>query len=327
LIPVFWGHVRPGRYARRERLAGQITKSTRLPDRLYGIAMPNSLTSSVLPAILPFAFATFWASSYASTKIGLVDISPYAFVAIRLVLAAAAALAMVLALKRPFEAVKQRWPHLLIGGALVHGLALTTAHKALVSVAATPAALVHAFHPILTAALGVVLLGERFAWWQWVGVALGMLGVLLGVPHDADDSVMALLGLSLFGLSGGTLYLKKFAGNVAPFEATAVQLIGGALVAIAFAGLLEAPHAHFTADLIAAMTWNVLFMSIGGMALYNFMIDRFGAAKAAAGFFIVPGASAIIAWAVLDEHLPTIALIGLAASTLGVVLVWRRPKA
>jgi ABC-type Mn2+/Zn2+ transport system permease subunit len=31
--------------------------------------------------------------------------------------------------------------------------------------------------------------------------------------------------------------------------------------------------------------------------------------------------------AVLDEHLPTIALIGLAASTLGVVLVWRRPKA
>jgi drug/metabolite transporter (DMT)-like permease len=291
------------------------------------LAMPNSVTSSVLPAILPFAFATFWASSYAAAKIGLVDISPYAFVAIRLVLAAAAAIAMVLALKRPFEAVKQRWPHLLIGGALVHGLALTTAHKALVSVAATPAALVHAFHPILTATLGVVLLGERFARWQWVGVALGMLGVLLGVPHDADYSVMALLGLSLFGLSGGTLYLKKFAADVAPFEATAVQLIGGALVAIAFAGLLETPHAHFTADLIGAMTWNVLFMSIGGMALYNFMMDRFGAAKAAAGFFIVPGASAIVAWALLDEHLPTIALIGLAASTLGVVLVWRRPKA
>jgi drug/metabolite transporter (DMT)-like permease len=99
------------------------------------------------------------------------------------------------------------------------------------------------------------------------------------------------------------------------------------LLAIAFAGLLETPHAHFSADLIGAMTWNVLFMSIGGMALYNFMMDRFGAAKAAAGFFIVPGASAIIAWALLDEHLPTIALIGLAASTLGVVLVWWRPKA
>jgi drug/metabolite transporter (DMT)-like permease len=276
----------------------------------------------MLPAVLPFAFAILWASSYAAAKIGLIDISPYTFVAVRLVLAAAAAIAMVLALKRPWEALKRRWPHLLIGGALVHGLALTTAHKALVSVAATPTALVHAFHPILTAALGVVLLGERFAWWQWLGVTLG----LLGVPHDADYGVMGLLALSLFGLSGGTLYLKKFAADVAAFEATALQLIGGALLSIAFAMLLETPRVHVSAGLIGVMTWNVLFMSIGGMALYNFMMDRFGAAKAAAGFFIVPGASAIIAWTELDEHLPGIALIGLAASTLGVVLVWCRPS-
>jgi drug/metabolite transporter (DMT)-like permease len=280
----------------------------------------------VLPAALPFAFAILWASSYAAAKIGLIDIAPYTFVAVRLALAATAAIALVLALKRPREAVKRRWPHLLIGGALVHGLALTTAHKALVSVAATPTALVHAFHPILTAALGVALLGERFAWWQWFGVALGLLGVLLGVPHDADYGIMALLALSLFGLSGGTLYLKKFAADVAPFEATSFQLIGGALLSIAFAVFLETPHAHVSAGLIGAMAWNVLFMSVGGMALYNFMMDRFGAAKAAAGFFIVPGASAIIAWTLLDERLPGIALIGLAASALGVVLVWWRPS-
>ena len=280
----------------------------------------------MLPAFLPLAFAILWASSYAAAKIGLSDISPYTFVAVRLVLAAAAAIALVLALKRPWEAVKRRWLHLLTGGALVHGLALTTAHKALVSVAATPTALVHAFHPILTAALGVALLGERFVWWQWLGVALGLLGVLLGVPHDANYGILALLALSLFGLSGGTLYLKKFAADVAPFEATCVQLIGGALLSIALAMFLETPRAHLSASLIGAMTWNVLLMSIGGMALYNFMMDRFGAAKAAAGFFIVPGASAIIAWTLLDEHLPGIALIGLAASTLGVVLVWWRPR-
>ena len=81
----------------------------------------------------------------------------------RLAIAAAAAVVMVLALKRPWGPVARRWPHLLIGGALVHGLALATAHKALVSVAATPTALVHAFHPILTAALGVFLLGEPSA--------------------------------------------------------------------------------------------------------------------------------------------------------------------
>jgi len=240
--------------------------------------------------------------------------------------ASVAAILLVLALKRPLGPLRARWPHLIIGGALVHGLALATAHKALLSVAATPTALVHAFHPILTAALGVVLLGERFAWWQWLGVALGLLGVVLGVPHDADYSVMALLGLSLFGLSGGTLYLKRFAADVPPFAATAVQLIGGALMALLIMLLFETPHLRWTGSLAAAMTWNAVFMSVFGMAIYNLMMDRFGAAKAASGFFIVPGASALIAWALIDEHLRPIALIGLACATAGVVLVWWKPR-
>jgi drug/metabolite transporter (DMT)-like permease len=280
----------------------------------------------MLPAILPFLFAIFWASSYAAAKIGLADISPYLFVAIRLTFAATAALIVVGVLGRPWGPLLRRWPHLMIGGSLVHGLALTTAHKALVSVAATPTALVHAFHPILTAALGVVLLGERFVWWQWIGFALGLAGVVLGVPHDADYSIIALLALSLFGLSGGTLYLKKFASDVPPFEATAVQLIGGALLAIFLALFFETPQLHLTASLGGAMAWNVVAMSIAGMAFYNFMMDRYGAAKAASGFFLVPGASALIAWLLIDEHLKPLALIGLAASTLGVVLVWWRPR-
>jgi drug/metabolite transporter (DMT)-like permease len=280
----------------------------------------------VLPAALPFVFALLWASSYAAAKIGLADITPYAFVAVRLSIAAAAAVLMVLILKRDWTAVARRWPHLLIGGALVHGLALATAHKALITVAATPTALVHAFHPILTAALGVLVLGETFRWWQWIGFALGLAGVMLGVPHDADFSIIVLLGLSLLGLSGGTLYLKRFAADVPPFEATAVQLIGGAMLALLMMLFLETPHVRWTAGLIAAMTWNVLFMSIGGMAIYNLMMDRYGAAKAASGFFIVPGASALIAWLTIDEHLRPIALIGLVASTLGVALVWWKPR-
>lgn len=271
-------------------------------------------------------FAILWASSYVAAKVGLADISPFTFVAVRLALAAVAAVLIALVLRRPWAKVQLRWPHLLIGGALVHGLALAAAHKALITVAATPTALVHAFHPILTAALGALLLGERFRWWQWTGVALGLLGVILGVPHDADFSIMALLGLSLFGLSGGTLYLKKFAADVGPFESTAVQLVGGALLAIVMTALFETPHLHVTSGSIAAMTWNVLFMSVGGMALYSLMMDRYGAAKAASGFFIVPGASALIAFFMLHERLPAIALVGLACATIGVVLVWWKPR-
>jgi drug/metabolite transporter (DMT)-like permease len=83
---------------------------------------------------------------------------------------------------------------------------------------------------------------------------------------------------------------------------------------------------HWTPALAGAMAWNVLAMSIFGMAIYNLMMDRYGAAKAASGFFIVPGASALIAWALIDEHLKPLALIGLVAATTGVLLVWWKPK-
>jgi drug/metabolite transporter (DMT)-like permease len=84
---------------------------------------------------------------------------------------------------------------------------------------------------------------------------------------------------------------------------------------------------HWTAPLAVAMTWNVLVMSVFGMAIYNTMMDRYGAARAASGFFIVPGASALIAWALIDEHLRPIALIGLTCATIGVALVWWKSRA
>jgi drug/metabolite transporter (DMT)-like permease len=281
----------------------------------------------VLAIALPFVFAVLWASSYAAAKIGLADISPYLFVALRLSLASAGAIALVYALGRGLAALRADWGHLLVGGALVHGLALSTAHAALVTVDATPTALVHAFHPILTAVLGVALLGEKFAWWQWAGFALGLAGVVLGVPLGAPPGTLLLLLLSLLGLTAGTLYLRRFCADVPPFEATAVQLVGGAFLSTILAVTLETPHLHWTASLAGAMAWNVLAMSIFGMAIYNLMLERYGAGKAASGFFVVPGASALLAWLMLGEHIAPPAFVGLAASTLGVALVWWKPRA
>jgi drug/metabolite transporter (DMT)-like permease len=280
--------------------------------------------SHVLSSLLPFTFALLWASSYAAAKIGLADITPFAFVALRLAIAAVGAGLILLARQTAWKALARTWPHLLVGGALVHGLALATTHAVLISVGATATALVHAFHPILTAALGVLLLGETFRWWQWAGVAIGFFGVIVGVPLSAGENALALLALSLVGLSGGTLYLKRFCPHVPPFEATMVQLVGGALRAGLATLALETPHAHWTPSLIGAMAWNTMLMSIGGMALYNFILVRYGAGRAASSFFVVPGAAALIAWLVLDETLSPLTVLGLAAATVGVVLVWWR---
>ena len=278
----------------------------------------------MLSALLPFVFALLWASSYAGAKIGLIDASPFALVAARLAIAAAAAALLIRVFGRAWPRAAS-WPHLLFGGALLHGVGLAMAHAALVSVEATPTALIHAFHPILTAALGTVLLRERFASWQWLGVALGFVGVVLGVPLTLGGGNLALLGVSLLGLTAGTLYLRSFCADVAAFESTAVQLIGGALIALALMLAFETPHWRWTYQFAGALAWNTIAMSIFGMALYSRMLERYGAGRASSGFFVVPGASALIAHVLLDEQLSALAIAGLACATVGVVLVWWRP--
>jgi drug/metabolite transporter (DMT)-like permease len=249
------------------------------------------------------------------------DASPFALVAVRLAIAAAAAALLMRAMGRTWPRPVS-WPALLVGGGMLHGIGLAMAHAALVSVDATPTALVHAFHPILTAALGTALLGERFAGWQWLGVALGFVGVVLGVPLTLGTGNLLLLGLSLFGLTAGTLYLKWFCAEVPAFQSTAVQLIGGSLLCFVLMLSFETVHWHWTGRFAGALAWNVVAMSIFGMAIYNLMLERYGAGRASAGFFVVPGASALMAFALLHEHLTGWEIAGLACATVGVALVW-----
>lgn len=283
------------------------------------------LQSKRLSFLLPALFALLWASSYVTSRIGLDDISPVLFVAIRLCLAAPLMLALAVLVRKESLPALAHWPHLLIGGALVHAVTLAPAHVALITVNAAPLALVHAFHPVLTAAIAVPLLNERFTPRQWTGMALGLAGVALAFPFAATEgSVIALVGLSLAGLTGGTLYLKRFTPDVAPFPATAVQLVGGAIACVIGVIAFETPHATWTPTLITMMSWNIVMISIVGMGIYSLMLMRGQAGRAASAFFIVPGSAALLAWLSIDQTLSPLSLAGLTLASFGVWLVWRR---
>ncbi len=278
-----------------------------------------------LSPLLPVAFALLWASSYVTSRIGLEDISPLLFVAIRLVMAAPVMLLLCAVIMREAIPAIRHWPHLLVGGGLVHGVTLCAAHVALQTLDAAPLALVHAFHPVLTAALAVPLLNERFTARQWLGMALGLAGVVIAFPiATTDGQVIAIVLLSLLGLTGGTLYLKRFSPQVTPFSSTAVQFVGGALVSVFAVVLFEKPFADWTPSLIAMMGWNTVLVSIVGMTIYSLMLLRGEAGRAASAFFIVPGSAALMGWIFLNQTLSATALAGLALASFGVWLVWRR---
>ena len=67
-------------------------------------------------------------------------------------------------------------------------------------------------------------------------------------------------------------------------------------------------------------------VSLGGMALYYFMLVRGTAARATANFYLVPGTAALMAWLLLGEQLSALTLAGLAVSSVGCWMVSRRDQ-
>lgn len=279
----------------------------------------------------PLLFVLLWSSSFIAAKVGLRLISPLLFVAIRLVLAAAVLTALALA-RGGFRGMRGHLIHCAIAGILLNALLLMTAHVAMTHIAAAPIALVQTLNPLLTAILAIPLLRERLSRGQWLGLALGLAGVVLVVGRAAlssrvEFSGLMLTALGVAGMTGGTLYYGRFCRGAPLLAGTAVQFLAAAAFALLGMAIFETPHADWTGPAVVAVVWNTAAVSLGGMALYVLMLARGTAARAAGNFYLVPGTAGLLAWALLGEGLALPTLAGLAISALGCWLLGRRDKA
>jgi drug/metabolite transporter (DMT)-like permease len=277
--------------------------------------------------LAPLLFVVLWSSSFIAAKAGLRDLSPLLFVAVRLAGCAAVLMALMLVLRRSWRPLGGgRWLHCAIAGALVNGIGLMAPHVGLLMAPAAQIALVQSLTPLLTAALGLVFLHERLLSSQWLGLTLGLAGVGLVVGQAALESAARFEGLLLafvgvVSLVAGTVYFGRFCRGVPLLPGATAQFLAAAMVAAVGAWLLETPRADFTPTAIAAVAWNTALVSLGGMGLYFAMLARGTAARTTANFYLVPGAAAVLAWVLLGERLSSLAILGLAAASMGCWLV------
>jgi drug/metabolite transporter (DMT)-like permease len=288
---------------------------------------PRGLGTDGIVRLIPLVFVLIWSSAFISSKVGLRHLSPLLFVAIRLIGCAVVLTVLMFALRRSWRTLGQgRWLHCAVAGVLLNGVGLMAPHVALTTTPAAQIALVQSLTPLLAAAFGVVVLGERLRAAQWLGLLLGLAGVGLVVGGAALESAARLQGLILafigvIGLVAGTLYFGRFCRGVPLLEGAAVQFIAAAAFSVLGAALLETPHAEWTAGAIGAIGWSIAMVSLGGMALYSVMLVRGSVARTSANFYLVPAIVALLAWLFLGERLSAHVLVGLALASAGCWLV------
>jgi len=279
-------------------------------------------------ATAPALFVLLWSTGFIGARYGLPYIEPLTFLAVRMVFTVPIMAGIALA-------VGARWPyanevgHSLVAGSLVHGLGLGGVFTAISQgVPAGICALIMGLQPILTSTVANRFMGEKVTRLQWLGLTLGLVGVLL-VLHDRNivlaGSVLGWVAnfLALIGITLGTLYQKRYCGGIDWRTGNLIQYAGVGVLFTLGAFAFETREIHWTGGLIFAMAWLVLVLSVAAVGLMYWLIRRSPATGFASLFYLVPVVTAFFAFILFDERLDSISMLGMVVCAGGVALVNR----
>ena len=131
----------------------------------------------------------------------------------------------------------------------------------------------------------------------------------------------------MFGITLGSLYQKRFCGKIDWRAGNLVQYIGAGLFFGIGAFAFETRVIHWNAQLVFAIAWLAIVLSIAAIGLMYWLIRRSAASGFASLFYLVPAVTALFAYILFGEKLDALSLVGMAVCAIGVVLVNRGAKA
>ncbi|WP_031213907.1 DMT family transporter [Mesorhizobium sp. LSJC255A00] len=285
-----------------------------------------------LKRFIPASFVVLWATGFIGARYAMPWAEPFTFLAARFVIAALllAGLMLVLGSKR---ATRAEALHATVAGILIHGIYLGAVFWAIHrGMPAGLSALIVGLQPLITAVLAGRFLGEAILPRHWAGLAVGLVGVIIvlwpklgALGGGVTPETLTASLVSVLGMSAGTIWQKRYASGGDLVAATMWQYIGGGSLMILASLALETHTVIINGELIFAMAWLVLVLSIGAIFLLMVMIRDGEMSKVASLFYLVPAVTAVIAWALFGERLSLVQIVGMAIATLGVGLATARP--
>jgi drug/metabolite transporter (DMT)-like permease len=278
-----------------------------------------------LTRVFPLLFVVLWSTGFIGARLGLPHTEPLTFLFVRYVAVVVLMLAIALATRAPWPQGWRAWFHIGVAGLLLHGVYLGGVFIAIsLGLPAGVAALVVGVQPLLTAIGAGWLLGETVLRRQWVGLLLGLGGVALVVANKMG-SVFGLHAIvpcviALLAITAGTLYQKRFCPRFDWRSGAVAQFVPTAFATGLCAWVFETGRMDLTGDMVFALVWLVLVLSVGAVSLLNWLIRQSSAVNIASLFYLVPPCTAVVAWALFGESFSQLALVGMALVVGGVYL-------
>lgn len=296
-------------------------------------------TAPAATRFMPFIFVLLWPTGFIGAKYGLPYAEAFTFLSLRflIVLPIVALIAF---------ATRSHWPdrhgiaYSLAVGALIHGGYLCGVFWAIgAGLPAGIAAVIVGLQPILTAVLAGFVLAERVTRLQWIGLWLGLGGIVAVLSPALVAGSSAAMGsaaalpiagfvaafVALATMTGGTLLQKSAGGGIALWPGAFWQYAAALAVSGPLALILETNDVSWTVEFIGALLWLSLVLSIGVISLLVLMLRQDALSKVSALFYTVPPMAAIMAFLLFGETLNLIQLAGIAVTAFAIKLASGAP--
>jgi drug/metabolite transporter (DMT)-like permease len=281
---------------------------------------------------MPAVFVLIWSTGFIVAKYGLPHAPPLSFLVFRY-LFSILCFGIWIGISRPrWPASRSQWLHLAVTGLLMHGGYLGGVWVAIShGMGSGLAALIVGVQPVLTAVWISRMGQEGVSRQQWLGLTLGFMGLVLVVWRklmagtEVSPLTLTAACLALLSITAGTLYQKRFLQATDVRTASLVQLTAAMLLTLPFS-FLETQAIDWNMQLLGAMAWAVLALSLGASSLLYLLIQRGAATTVTSLFYLVPPSTALMAWLLFDELITPTTLLGTLLTAVGVALVVRQPR-
>ncbi len=280
---------------------------------------------------MPWVFVLVWSTGFIVARYGMPNSPPFTFLLLRYLFSILCFVLWVKWARVPWPQSRAQWGHLAVTGILMHAGYLGGVWAAVkVGMGAGLTSLIVGLQPVLTA-VWLSSRGGHVSRRQWQGLALGFVGLAMVVSRKLEGGIevspwsLTMITMALCAITTGTLYQKRFVQACDVRSANAVQLMAAFLVTLPLAWM-EVEPVIWNAEMIGAMVWAVLILTLGGSSLFYILIQRGAAAAVTSLLYLVPPTTAVMAWFLFDESITLVTLSGIVVTAMGVSLVVRPPK-
>jgi drug/metabolite transporter (DMT)-like permease len=193
------------------------------------------------------------------------------------------------------------------------------------------AAMIVAVVPIWIALLEALIGGDRLNRQGWIGLLLGIGGLLVllwpdiatgGSVGKRDLVVCFVLMLGSLSWALGSVFSRRFQLGIGPFAATGWEMtLAGVFNGLLALSLGDFRHADWSRAGWLAIAYLVTFGSLVGFTAYIWLLEHVPTPKVATYAYVNPVVAVFLGWLFHNEHIDRYMLLGMVVIVAAVALV------